>query len=170
MSPAMRRLGSAKREAGYSSVVSLEPLSSANIHAVLRLRVAPSQRDFYPRSNGYSISEGTFPADSDPVWMRAICHEGVPVGFMMTSEAPASGDYFLWRLMIGHEHQGRGYGAQAMTALISRLKRTANARVLLLSHVDGNDDAGRFFARQGFRYTGHRVGGQDREMQLRLDG
>lgn len=66
-------------------MISLEAITRENIHAVLSLAVAESQRAFYPHPNAYSIAEGLFPPDDDSVWMAAICKDGVSVGFMMTS-------------------------------------------------------------------------------------
>ena len=107
-------------------MITLQEISRTNILAVLALDVADDQRDVYPRSNGYSIAEGLFPRDDDPVWMRAICDGDEPVGFLMTSEVPERGEYFLWRMMIDARYQGRGYGMQAMKLLIERVERNGN--------------------------------------------
>ncbi len=150
------------------TIVTLESISNNNIHAVMDLQVSGEQKNFYPRSNAYSIAEGTFPQDDDPVWMRAICRDGVLVGFMMTSEVPLRGEYFLWRLMIDRRSQGKGYGARAMELLIQRVIGSGNANVLLLSHMEGNLQAARFFAGFGFTYTGGRLGADELEMSLRF--
>ena len=150
-------------------MVTLEEISANNIHAVLALDVLDTQKATYPRSNAYSIAEGFFPSDDDPVWMRAICKDGEPIGFMMTSEVPEDGDYFLWRMMIDAHHQGRGYGAAAMRLLIKRIKDNGNAHVLLLSHLKANADAGRFYESLGFSYTGKDLGNGDLEMSLQFD-
>jgi diamine N-acetyltransferase len=150
-------------------MITLDEISRENIYAVLALDVAESQRDDYPRSNAYSIAEGHFPPDDDPVWMRAICMEGDPVGFMMTSEIPERGEYFLWRMMIDERYQGRGYGTDAVRLLIKRIEDNGNARVLLLSHLKANTGAGRFYQSLGFAYTGEDLGGGDLEMSLRFD-
>jgi len=149
-------------------MITLEEITRANIHAVLALSVSGKQKSTYPRSNAYSIAEGSFPPDNDPVWMRAICKAGDPVGFLMTSEAPQEGVYFLWRMMIDEHHQGHGYGEQAMQLLIKRIKNYGKARELFLSHLKGNVEAGEFFRKFGFSYTGNSLGGGDLEMSLRF--
>ena len=150
-------------------MVTLEDITSTNIHAVLALEVSQVQKATYPRSNAHSIVEGLFPTDDDPVWMKAICEDGQPIGFIMTSEVPENGDYFLWRMMIDERHQGKGYGAIAMRLLIKRIKDNGNSRVLLLSHLKGNTGAGKFYEKFGFTYTGNRLGDNDLEMSLRFD-
>ena len=150
-------------------MVILEEITGSNIHAVLALEVSAEQRSNYPRSNAYSIAEGLFPPDDDPVWMRAICDGGEPVGFIMTSEVPEDGEYFLWRMMIDRRFQGKGYGTEAMHLLIKRIRDNGYPRVLLLSHLKSNEDAGRFYSKLGFSYTGNELGAGDLEMSLRFD-
>ncbi len=101
--------------------------------------------------------------------MRVICNDGNPVGFVMTSEVPENGDYFLWRMMIGKEFQRKSFGTEAMRLLIRRVQDIGNPRVLLLSHLKGNTGAGSFYKRFGFSYTGNDLGDGDLEMALRFD-
>ena len=150
------------------TIISLEEITSGNIHAVLALSVSEEQESSFPRSNAYSIAEGVFSPDEDPVWMRAICKDGEPIGFLMTSEAPQDGNYFLWRMMIDERHQGNGYGEEAMRLLIDRIKNNGNARELSLSHLWSNTKAGKFYSKIGFSYTGNDLGEGDREMSLRF--
>ncbi len=98
------------RKGRKSKPVSLREITGQNIRAFLALKVSKDQEKVYPRSNGYSIAEGHYPADDDPVWMRAIYAGQEPVGFLMTSEAPSIGEYGIWRIMVAEKHQGRGYG------------------------------------------------------------
>ncbi len=147
-------------------LVSLRDITSENVKAVLALSVTEEQRKVYPRSNGYSIAEGHYPADDDPVWMRAIYAGETPVGFLMTSEAPDQGEYFLWRLMIDAGHQRKGYGRRAVELLIERIKASDNAKALLTSHLKGDGDAGAFYERLGFAYTGEVLSACDHLMRM----
>ncbi len=146
--------------------VSLRELSLENIKAVLALKVTKEQKKVYPRSNGYSIDEGHFPPDDDPVWMRAIYAGDTPVGFLMTSEIPENGEYFLWRIMVDAKYQGMGYGRRAVELLIERIKRNGNAKELVTSHLNGDKDAGGFYEKLGFKYTGEIQGKNDHVMRL----
>ena len=151
---------------GNEVVVTLREITPENIRAVLGLSVAPEQRSIYPRSNGYSIAEGHYPDDDDPVWMRVIYANETPVGFLMTSEAPDRGEYFVWRLMVDAEHQGKGYGSRAMKLLIERIRASGNARRLLTSHLKGEGNAGGFYEKLGFIYTGEVWDGIDYVMEM----
>ena len=146
--------------------VSLREISNENLASVLSLDVAESQKKVYPRSNAYSIAEGHYPPDDGPVWILAIYAGDTAVGFLMTSEAPDKGDYFLWRLMIGAQYQSKGYGLRAVELLIDRIKNTPNAKVLTTSHLTGGGDAGSFYRRLGFSYAGELLGNDDHLMEI----
>ena len=146
--------------------VSLREITGKNIKAILALRASEEQEKVYPRSNAHSIAEGHYPADDDPVWMRAIYAREIPVGFLMTSEAPDQGEYFLWRLMVDAKHQGKGYGSRAVELLIERIKDTGNAKVLMTSHLKNDGDAGSFYEKLGFVHTGEILDGCDHLMRM----
>jgi len=153
---------------GSTLRVSLREITRHNLKAVLALDVSPEQKNVYPRSNAYSIAEGHFPADDDPVWMRAIYANETPVGFLMTSEVPEDGICFLWRIMIDEHHQGRGYGRRAVELLIQRIRENGNPQSLLTSHLKGDGDASNFYKSLGFDYTGELMDGEDFMMKLDL--
>jgi diamine N-acetyltransferase len=149
-----------------SEPVSLREITSENLKPVLRLSVTEEQKKVYPRSNAYSIAEGHYPGDDDPVWIRAIYAGEEPVGFLMTSEVPERGEYFLWRLMIDANHQRKGYGFRAVELLIERIKNSPNPKVLMTSHLKGDGDAGAFYEKLGFVYTGEILNGCDHVMRI----
>ena len=148
--------------------VRLVEFDRSNIKAVLALDVTDVQKIIYPLSNAYSIAEGHYPSDGDPVWMRAIYVGDVPVGFIMTSEAPTQGDYFLWRLMVDAQYQGNGFGFRAVELLIDRINATGKGRVLITSHLEHDGNAGPFYKKLGFAYTGEKVGGDDLLMERKM--
>ena len=149
-----------------SESVTLRTITCDNLHAVLELSVADHQLETYPRSNAYSIAEAHYPADDDAVWLKAIYAGETPVGLILTSEAEDKGEYFLWRLMVDHRFQNRGYGRRAVELLVERILRTDNAKVLTTSHLLVDSNAGRFYEQLGFEYTGKRIGAHDLELRL----
>ena len=144
----------AKKRDEERPTVCLREITSENLRMVLALSVSEEQKPVYPRSNAYSIAEGHYPRDNDPVWMRAIYAAEIPVGFIMTSEVRENGEYFLWRLMVDQNHQGKGYGSAAVDLLIARIELCGNGKFLLTDHLEGDGNAGSFYVRHGFRYTG----------------
>ena len=150
-------------------MVTLRAITRDNLRAVLELSVADHQLEAYPRSNAYSIAEAHYPPDDDTVWLRAIYAGQTPVGLMLTSEAEDEGEYFLWRLMVDHRFQSRGYGRRAVELLVERILRTDNAKALTTSHLQADADAGRFYQRLGFEFTGRRIGAHDLELRLTFE-
>ena len=148
------------------SPVTLREITSHNLHAILELSVAEDQLPAYPRSNAYSIAEAHYPPDNDPVWLRAIYAGETPVGFMMTSEAPEKGEYFLWRLMIDQRFQGHGYGRRAVQLLIERIRRTSHPKSLITSYLKVDANSGRFYERMGFKYSRDLTSTDEVEMKL----
>lgn len=146
--------------------VTLRKITRENIKAILALMVSEKQKKIYPRSNSYSIAEGHYPPDDDPVWMRAIYAGEEPVGFLMTSEAREAGEYAIWRIMVDEKHQGKGYGSRAVGLLLERIKAFPNAKALYTSHIKGDGDAGPFYRKRGFKYTGKVMGGYDYQMKI----
>jgi hypothetical protein len=70
--------------------------------------------------------------------------------------------------MIDAGAQGFRYGARAVELLIERIEATPNPKALLTSHVEGDGDAGDFYRKIGFEYTGEILDDGDRCMTLEL--
>jgi diamine N-acetyltransferase len=93
------------------------------------------------------------------------------VGFVMISDnIPAEtlatdddivGPYFLWRLLIDHRFQGRGYGAATIDAVVRYLRTRPNAEVLLTSCKAGDGSPQPFYLHYGFVKTGEVKWGEE---------
>ncbi|MEM0913182.1 MAG: GNAT family N-acetyltransferase [Planctomycetota bacterium] len=152
-------------------VVTLRPVTPENVAAVVKLRVAPGQ-DGLVATNSNSLAEAyVYP---DRAWPRAIYAGDTPVGFLMldlvgpdhpeVEEGRAS--YYLWRLMVDAEHQGKGYGAAGVRLAIEHVKTLPDARELKSSYVPKDGSAAAFYERLGFKPTGEV---DDGEVVIRLD-
>ena len=84
----------------------------------------------------------------------------------MTSGAPDRGEYFLWRLMIDAQFQGKGPGSRAVKLLVERIRETPNPKALITSHLKGDGAAGIFYEKLGFSDTGETIGGLERVMKM----
>ena len=56
--------------------------------------------------------------------------------------------------MIDHRFQGKGYGAQALEAVIAYVRQRPGAHEFLTSVVPGEGSPGPFYEKLGFAYTG----------------
>lgn len=146
---------------GRDAAVTLRPITSDNLRAILRLKVAPEQERFVA-SNPVSLAQAHF---STEAWYRAIYADETPVGFMMLADNPAESEYFLWRLMVDQRYQHMGFGRQAVDLLVEYVKTRPGATELLVSHCEGEGNPGPFYAGLGFEYTGEKI---DDELVMRL--
>ncbi len=144
--------------------VTLQPVTPENEAAVRALRVRPGQGRFVA-DNERSLEEG---AAEDHAWMRALCADDTPVGFVMMYIDADKGIYYVWRFMVGGEHQARGYGRRAMELLIEHVRGQPNGREITLSHRPGDDGPEGFYKKLGFLHTGKEEDGE-LEMRLALD-
>ena len=133
--------------------VTLRELTQDNLQAVLALRTTPAQERFVS-SVASSIREAERSPNEHP-WLRAIYADEQPVGFVMVAwdfvaEPPHSdGPFFLWKLLIDHEHQGKGYGRRAVEQVID-LVREAGGTELITSYVPGEGNPFAFYSKLGF--------------------
>ena len=138
--------------------VTLREVTPANRALVEALTVTDAQSE-YVEGIAESLVEAAATPDARP-WFRAIYDGETPVGFVMISDGITVvnpdylGPYYLWRLIIGQQHQGRGFGAAAIRLVVEHLRTRPDARQLLTSAVPGPASPIPFYLRQGFRDTG----------------
>jgi GNAT superfamily N-acetyltransferase len=137
--------------------ITLQEITEDNAQSVLALRLAPGQERFVS-----SVADSLAEADENPQgnpWFRAVHADGVPVGFVMLSwdveprPPEIHGPWFLWKLLIDHRHQGKGYGREVVRQIVE-LVRGQGATELLTSHVPGEGGPAGFYAQLGFVPTG----------------
>lgn len=116
-------------------------------------------------SNAKSLAQALF--QPEHAWFRAIYAGDTPVGFVMTYEDRKKPEFFLWRMMVDSEHQGRGYAREALKLLVERLRSIPQARQLTTCHAPGEGGPGGFYQKFGFTYTGDRMG-EELAMKLEL--
>ncbi len=137
-------------------------VTAETVRAVCALEVGPEQRgDVAP--NAVSIAQAHF---EPKAWFRAVYADETPVGFAMLHADPEQEAYFLWRFMIAAEHQGHGYGRQALDLVVAHVREQPGAKELLSSYVPGEAGPGEFYRRYGFAETGDADEG---ELVIRLE-
>jgi diamine N-acetyltransferase len=143
---------------GWRTAVTLREITPANRAAVEALTVTDVQSG-YVEGVAESLVEAAQTPDAMP-WFRAVYSGETPVGFVMISDGITVvnpeylGPYYLWRLIIGEQHQHRGFGAAAIGLVVEHLRTRPDARQLLTSVAPGPASPIGFYLRQGFRDTG----------------
>jgi len=148
---------------GSEATVTLREITQENLNPVLKLsRTLKPGQDRMVATNADSVAEGTY---SDKAWYRAIYADETPVGFVMLWDNPEKAEYYLWRFMIGGNHQGKGFGRKAMEQLIEYVKTRPNAKEIRASYVPIEGGPEPFYRGLGFVPTGEVHGG---EIEIRL--
>ena len=102
----------------------------------------------------------------------AIYADSQIVGFAMYGKFPQRGEegrVWLDRLLIGRQHQGRGYGKTAISALCHRLRQQYGCDAIYLSCYPANTRAMALYENMGFQPNGEKdVNGED-VMVLQFD-
>lgn len=137
-------------------VVTLRDVTAGTVRAVTDLRVAPEQ-EAYVASNAVSIAQAYFAPDA---WFRAIYAGENLIGFAMLRDGTllppesAKPEVSLWRFMIAHGYQNRGYGREALALLLAHARSRPDVNGLETSYVDGRHGPKDFYLALGFQHTG----------------
>ena len=136
-----------------SDEVRLEKVTVRNWWAVVRLKLAPEQKDLVA-SNLYSIAQSKFDPNARP---RTI-HAGKElVGFLMydvweTKEKTREAS--IYRFMIDRKHQGKGYGRAALAKVLDEIRATPDVKKVSIGYMPKNAVAKSFYASFGFVEVG----------------
>lgn len=96
-------------------------------------------------------------ADELELWRPVGIYDGnTLVGFSMYGyfPEPAPGQLWLDRLLIDRKYQGKGYGKQAVLALLSKLYMEYSSNTVYLSVYENNRHAIQLYQQLGFRFNG----------------
>jgi diamine N-acetyltransferase len=143
-----------------SSGLRLEPVTQENVRAACKLKLRPDQESLVAPV-AWSLADAyTAP---DIAWPRLIFDGDQLVGFIMAAFDPGNPAElyhgYLWRLNIGAEHQGRGYGRFAVEGLCQEAVRRGQHRLTVSYNLHENGPEG-FYQRLGFRPTGEHNQGE----------
>lgn len=138
-------------------MVSIQKLTKDNFHETAKLEVHPHQKTFVAE-NWYSIIEASF---EETYHSLVIYADNMPVGYAMYGMDTDDGEFWLVRFMTGKEHQGKGYGGDALEQIIEIVKNLPEKPARLrLSYEPDNTVAEKFYAKYGFKKTGEIIDGE----------
>ena len=142
--------------------ITLREITKETVRRIIDLEVDERQSGFVA-PNAVSIAEAHF---EPKAWFRAVYADEDPVGFIMLFDDPETPRYYVWRMMIDAEHQGKGYGRRAMELLIDYVRGRPRSTEIILSYVPGEGTPQPFYEKLGFVDTGEERHG---EMLMRLE-
>lgn len=122
--------------------VSLRDITPANWEKIIDLKVRDDQKSFVA-SNLYSLAEARVFPDCVPL---AIYAAEQPVGFLMYTYETERREWWIFRLMISAEEQGKGYGRAAMRLAIERMRAIPGCDRIFISFEPENAVAEQLYA------------------------
>jgi len=144
--------------------------------AVMSLRRAPGQENYVSSMQESFAEADAFPRAMPRAWAVHDAGTGTLVGFAMISDnipqdvldadPDLVGPYFLWRLLIDAEFQGRGYGRATIDAVADYVRSRPGGDILYTSCEAGDGSPQPFYLQYGFTKTDRVADGED---VLRLD-
>jgi histidinol dehydrogenase len=147
---------------------SVRPVDAGNVNAVLKLQVAAGQRALVATAER-SLAQAAY----EPAGRAVAMFDGdEAVGMMLLYDARQDREcpddkLYVWRLLVDAGHQRRGLGRRAMQWVIGEARRMGLPAVGL-SHAPEAGNAGPFYEKLGFVYTGE-VDGDELKMVLQLE-
>lgn len=144
-------------------VVSLREITAETVRAICELEPHEAQSGFVA-SNAVSIAQAHF---NPAAVFRAIYANEAPVGFIMWQPGDDGASCFLWRFMIDRQHQGKGYGREAIALWLKSLPPQGYT-LARTSYVVGAGGPHGFYLTQGFQDTGEQRANGERLMELVL--
>ena len=139
------------------SQILLQEITQETWEHCVSLKVRSDQQHFIA-SNVYSLAQSKYVPGLIPL---AVYDGETMVGFVMYNQQPFEpGKYFIYRVMIGADFQGKGYGRATMRALIERMKALPNCQEIVLSYEPENTVAEQLYESLGFRKTSEIIEGE----------
>lgn len=132
-------------------MVRLEIVSEKTFLPVVRLKVGPGQEKFVA-SNLMSLAQAWLYYDNAKPF--AILNDDTVVGFLMLDWDEDERTVGIWRMMIGVEYQGKGYGRSALEEALKMIRESGKFDMVHLDYVPGNTAARELYYSFGFRENG----------------
>ncbi len=143
-------------------MVRLEKVSEKTFFPVVRMKVSPEQ-DKFVASNLMSLAQAWLNYDCAKPF--AILNDDIVVGFLMLDWDEEERTVGIWRMMIGPDYQGKGYGRSALTEALEMIRETGKFDMVHLDYVPGNTVARELYYSLGFRENGEK---EDDEIVMTL--
>lgn len=134
------------------SLLTLQNIDKSNWEDAIGLSVTKEQESFIA-SNLYSIAEVQFLPD---FLAKGIYLDNKMIGFAMYGIDPDDNNYWIYRLMIDKDFQGRGYGNQAIRLVIDDITRSNDKGIpyIMIGYHPTNMAAKWAYKKAGFIETG----------------
>ncbi|MEI2663115.1 GNAT family N-acetyltransferase [Rossellomorea sp. LJF3] len=140
--------------------VKIAEVNAENWYECCQLELSREQQEFI-EPNAISIAQSKFETTLKPF---AIYVEDKIVGFLMFNSVPEELDgYWVYRIMVDKNYQGKGIGKAATDLMMNEMIETYEINRIVVGYHPENQGAHRLYASLGFVDHGDRFG---REMAV----
>lgn len=137
-------------------MIKIKPVDEANFMAVVQLEMTPAQKEAkWLSDNVFSLAQCWLYRENNDCFPHAIYWQDEVVGFVLMEIDADSQELLIWRLMIGQQFQGKGYGRQAVQAIIDNAAINYPERRLVADYVSGNEAMKQLLMGLGFKQVGY---------------
>ncbi|WP_155592201.1 GNAT family N-acetyltransferase [Lysinibacillus cavernae] len=135
--------------------VKIVELNAENWYDCCELEVSTEQKE-YMEPNAISIAQSKFEPTLKPY---AIYFKEKVVGFLMYNSVREELDgYWVYRIMVDKEYQGKGIGKAATKLMISEMAKLPNSKKIVVGYHPENLGAHNLYSSLGFIDDGDRFG------------
>ena len=135
--------------------VKIVELNAENWYDCCNLELTPNQKE-YMEPNAISIAQSKFEQTLKPY---AIYVGEKVVGFLMYNSVQEELDgYWIYRIMVEKDFQGKGIGKAATKLMILEMAKLPNAKKIIVGYHPENLGAHHLYASLGFIDNGDRFG------------
>lgn len=127
----------------------LKDITKDNWVKAISLRVREDQVNFVA-SNAVSLAQLNF---LENFYAKGIYNGDEMVGFTLYGIDEDDQEYWIYRMMIDQNHQGKGYGKEAVKLVIEDIKNMKEDyhKTVMLSYEPANEHAKRLYEKMGFQ-------------------
>ena len=131
-------------------MIHLETVTPDNWRSGLRVR--DDQRRFVADSAGILARAFAYRNSRSEAFI--IYDDGLPVGMAMYYDIDDINAYNFSQFFIDQRYQRKGFGNEAASLILQRMKADGKYDKAVLCYVDGDDAAKNLYKKLGFRHTG----------------
>ena len=131
-------------------MVQFVSINEDNFEKVVQLKVKESQSKFVA-ANVRSMADCYLYRDNNEVFPYAIQDNEKVIGFLLLDTNLKKKELMIWRMMIGDEFQGNGYGRLTIEKVIQEAKKEGKYDTLIADYVKGNETMGKLLHSIGFK-------------------
>ncbi|MCL2873476.1 MAG: GNAT family N-acetyltransferase [Defluviitaleaceae bacterium] len=129
-------------------MITLKEIDRHNFKEIIELSVTDDQKDFVA-SNMRSLAQSK--AQPECIPLAIYNGEDVPVGFIMYCLDFEDNEYWIYRLMIDKNYQGKGYGREALKCVLEEIAKDKKYDKVYISVVPGNEGVAKLYEEFGFK-------------------